>query len=163
MISLISAMDLAHNIGLQGDMPWGRSMKKDLERFKELTDGKSIIMGRKTFKSLPGILPNRYHIVLAHKKMKIKSPAVVVANDFDKLLEIMKETEEEVFVIGGAQIYEQFLPHADRIYLTKIHELFDGDTKFPELNAEDWDITEGPVIQQEGDKYPSQYMVYDKK
>lgn len=163
MLSLIAAHDLARNIGYQGDMPWGRSMKGDLNRFYELTKNKTIIMGKKTFKSLPGILPERFHVVLSHRKMKIKSPFVVVANDFDKLLNLAQDSEEEIFVIGGAQIYELFLPHADKIYITKIHELFEGDTKFPSLSEEEWDLEETGEQLVEGDKYPSSYITYTRR
>lgn len=161
MITLIAAMDYNRNIGLNGDMPWGNTMKSDLKRFKELTDGHTIIMGRKTFESLPGVLPNRYHMVLSHKKVKTESPFVGVTDNLDKLARIYKHSDDEAFVIGGAQIYEQFMPYADRIYLTKIHAYLEGDTKFPSIVG-NWTITQGILHHLDGDKYGSQYVIYDR-
>lgn len=162
MISMIVAHDLARNIGYQGDMPWGRDMKGDLGRFKELTDGKTIIMGRKTFESLPGLLPNRFHVVLSNKNFVIKSPNVLVANSLGKVIDLAIKSNEESFVIGGASIYEQFMPYADRLYITKIHELFEGDIKFPSIKGA-WDMVYSPKLLVEGDKYPSQYITLTRR
>lgn len=139
MINIIVAMDRNRNIGLNGDMPWGKDMKSDLAFFQANTKGKTIIMGRKTFDSLPGILPDRTHMVLTTQDFKIRSPFVHVVNSVQEALDMIgydehfKHSQEEVFVIGGAEIYKQFLPYTDNIYLTKIHAYLEGDTKFPDL------------------------------
>jgi dihydrofolate reductase len=164
MLSMIVAHDLARNIGFQNDMPWGRDMKADLSRFKHLTDGKMIIMGRKTFQSLPGILPYRSHVVLTKQDFTVKSPFVSTYNDIDTVLKMVEfeAKDDEAFVIGGASIYEQFMPYVDRIYVTKIHELFEGDTKFPSIEGK-WNITYGPKVHIEGDKYPTEYITYTRR
>lgn len=160
-ISLIAAFDLARNIGLNNDMPWGKDMKGDLKRFKELTDGKTIIMGRKTFESLPGILYNRRHVIISRDEtMKLIHPGSVFS--LEEAIEIAKASEDEVFVIGGAQIYEEFLPHADKIYITKIHALFEGNVKFPSMQGA-FDIEYGDKQLVDGDKYPSQYITYTRR
>src|SRR4051794_22783583 len=113
-ITLISAIDMNRNIGLNGDMPWGKTMKADLKRFKELTDGGLMVMGRKTFESLPGLLPNRHHIILTTDESYLKgqySPNAHAVHDIGTVLRIANMEEDEVFVIGGAQIYEQFIEY----------------------------------------------------
>lgn len=160
-INLIAGMDRNRNIGFNGDMPWGKTMKSDLERFKELTSNKMIVMGRKTFESLPGILPFRAHIVLTNQDLSIRSPFVTTYKSVEDVLKLIAFEDEEVFIIGGAQVYEQFLPHADRIYITKICASLEGDTQFPSIVGR-WNITKGEVIHPEGDGYPSQYITYDR-
>jgi dihydrofolate reductase len=166
MISLIAAMDRNRNIGLNGDMPWGKEMKSDLRRFKELTEGHLIIMGRKTFESLPGVLPKRHHIVVTSDKSYLKGtfhPTVHVVHDIETAVHIARmEEDEESFVIGGAQIYEQFLPYADKIYLTKILANLEGDTKFPCITGS-WDIAQGMLFHKEGEPYGTQYITYTRR
>lgn len=162
MISMIAAMDRNRNIGFDGDMPWGKGMKADLKRFKDLTDGKTIIMGRKTFESLPGPLSNRFHIVLSNQDIVVKSPAALVANNFNKVLDLALKSNEEIFVIGGAQIYEQFLPHADKIYLTKVLANLEGDTKFPEITGS-WKISADKYGQpDENNPYGYTFFTYER-
>jgi len=131
MISLILAMDNHGSIGNDGDLPWGRTMKADLARFKELTTGHTIIMGRKTFESLPDVLPKRHHFVLTRDvSWNYEHPLVSPFYDADMLIKYAKEADKEIFVIGGAEIYNLFLPHADKIYATRIFGNFQSDTKF---------------------------------
>ena len=164
MITLIAAMDRNQNIGLNGDMPWGNTMKADLKRFQRITNGKTIIMGRKTLESLPGLLPNRHHIVLSRGSIgfaDLDANKVEVVNDIQEIIDDYAESEEEVFVIGGAQIYEQFLPYAGKIHITKILAYLEGDTKFPTITGK-WKIDQGPLIHHAEDKYGSQYVVYER-
>lgn len=161
-LSLITAMDRNRAIGLNGDMPWGTTMRADLRRFKELTDGHTIIMGRKTFESLPSILPNRYHIVLSTKDAVVRSPFVHFTNDFVTLAEEMRESEDEVFVIGGAEVYEQFLPYVTTIYMTKVQANLQGDTFFPSITG-NWDVTKEALQHIDGDRFPSQYITYTRR
>lgn len=161
-LSLIAAMDRNRAIGFNGDMPWGKTMRSDLARFKALTDGHDLIMGRKTFESLPGVLPNRHHIVLSTQQAPAPIPSVHFTDKFLDLAEAMRESDDEVFVIGGAQVYEQFLPYATTIYMTKVMANLEADTYFPYITGK-WDIAKQPIAQASGDKYPSQHMIYTRR
>ncbi|MDR0427530.1 MAG: dihydrofolate reductase [Dysgonamonadaceae bacterium] len=112
----------------------------DLKHFKEITSGHTVIMGRKTFDSLPkGPLPNRKNIVISRDK-ELKIEGATVYSSLDLAL-IKCRDEEEIFIIGGAQIYKQAYPDADKLYLTKVHAEFpDADTFFPEINDKEWRI-----------------------
>ena len=133
MLSLIVAVAQNNVIGKDNKLIW--HISEDLKRFKEITSGKTIIMGRKTFESLPGVLPNRKHIIVTRdKNYKVNSDKVTIVNDLNTLIDQYKNCNDEVFIIGGAEIYKQSLPHADKLYLTKINNFFDGDTFFPEIN-----------------------------
>lgn len=133
MLSLIVAVAQNNVIGKDNKLIW--HISEDLKRFKEITSGKTIIMGRKTFESLPGVLPNRQHIIVTRdKNYKVNSDKVTIVHDLNTLIDQYKNCNDEVFIIGGAEIYKQSLPHADKLYLTKINNFFDGDTFFPEIN-----------------------------
>ncbi|MBX7533883.1 dihydrofolate reductase [Qipengyuania sp. 1XM1-15A] len=121
-------------IGKNGQLPW--HLPADLKRFKALTMDKPMIMGRKTFESLPGLLPGRRHIVLTRKE-RWDSTGAEVVRSVDEA--IAKAGEGEVAVIGGAAIFDVFMPLAERIELTEIHEEFDGDVFMPPLGPE-WEI-----------------------
>lgn len=121
-------------IGRDGALPW--HLPADLKRFKALTMGKPMIMGRKTFESLPGLLPGRRHIVLTRRESWDSTGAEVVGS-VEEALAIAGEGE--VAVIGGAAIYDVFMEHADRIELTEIHADFEGDTFMKPLGPE-WDM-----------------------
>lgn len=133
MLSLIVAVAQNNVIGKDNKLIW--HISEDLKRFKEITSGKTIIMGRKTFESLPGVLPNRKHIIVTRdKNYKVNSDNVTIVHNLNSLIDQYKNCDDEVFIIGGAEIYKQALPHADKLYLTKINNFFDGDTFFPEIN-----------------------------
>ncbi|MBW6411514.1 dihydrofolate reductase [Clostridium weizhouense] len=139
MISLIVAIAKNNIIGNDNKLIW--HISNDLKRFKEITTGKTMIMGRKTFESLPGILPNRKHVILTRdKNFNVNSDSVIIFNDFNDLIEKYSNCEEEVFVIGGGEIYKQMLPYADKLYLTKINKDFSGDTYFPEFNENEFKV-----------------------
>lgn len=133
MISIIVAIAKDNVIGKDNKLLW--HISEDLKRFKRITTNKKMIMGRKTFQSLPGILPNREHIIITRDPdFKVDSDQVTIVHSLNSLIEKYEKSEEEVFVIGGAEIYKQFLPHAQKLYWTKIEEAFEGDTYFPEIN-----------------------------
>jgi len=133
MISIIVAIAKDNVIGKDNKLLW--HISEDLKRFKKITTGKKMIMGRKTFESLPGILPNREHIVLTRdNNFNVDSDKVTIEHDFNSVLQRYLKCEDEVFVIGGAEIYKQFLPYAKKLYLTKVDEEFEGDTYFPGIN-----------------------------
>ena len=121
-------------IGKQGRLPW--HLPADLQRFKALTMGKPMIMGRKTFESLPGLLPGRRHIVLTRKE-RWDSTGAEVVRSVDEA--IAAAGDGDIAVIGGAAIFDVFMPLAERIELTEIHEEFEGDVFMPPLGPE-WEI-----------------------
>ena len=134
-LSIIVAIAGNRAIGKDGDLLF--HLSNDLKRFKAITTGHTIIMGRKTLLSLPGWpLPNRRHIVLTTgSQTEFKGCEVV--STIEEAIEIVKE-EQEVFVIGGASVYEQFFPLVGKLYLTLVHQSFEGDAFFPEINYDDW-------------------------
>lgn len=139
MLSAIVAKSRNNSIGYDNKLLW--HISEDLKRFKEITTNKTIIMGRKTFESLPKILPNRKHIVLTRdENFKVDSDMVTVVNDFIYILDKFSNSEEEVFIIGGGEIYSLFLPYIKKLYLTRIYQDFVADTRFPMIDLEDWNI-----------------------
>lgn len=139
MLSIIVAVAQNNVIGKDNKLIW--HISEDLKRFKEITSGKKMIMGRKTFESLPGVLPNREHIIITKdKNYKVDSDKVTIVHDLNSLIDQYKNCDEEVFIIGGAEIYNQTLPYADKLYLTTINNAFDGDTFFPEINYDDFKV-----------------------
>ncbi|NNC53617.1 MAG: dihydrofolate reductase [Erythrobacter sp.] len=121
-------------IGKNGQLPW--HLPADLKRFKALTMDKPMIMGRKTFESLPGLLPGRRHIVLTRKE-RWDSTGAEVVRSVDEA--IAKAGEGDIAVIGGAAIFDVFMPLAEKIELTEIHEEFEGDVFMPPLGPE-WEV-----------------------
>ena len=139
MLSIIAAVADNNIIGKDNSLAW--SLPEDLKRFKELTTGHNIIMGRKTFESLGGVLPNRTHIVLTHDiTYSVDNENVKIVNDINKL-ESYINSEEENFVIGGAIVYRQLMPKADKMYITRIYEKIDGDTYFPVIDENERTMT----------------------
>ena len=139
LLSVIVALGKNNEIGKGNDLLC--HLPADLKRFKEITSGHAVIMGRKTFDSLPkGPLPNRRNIVISrNSELKIEGAEVYSSLDL-ALLKLCNE--EEVFIIGGAQIYKQILPDADKLYLTKIHAAFpDADVFFPFIDYSQWHET----------------------
>lgn len=136
-ITLILARALNGAIGKDNDLPW--HLPADLKRFKALTMGSAMIMGRKTFESLPGLLPGRRHIVLTRSK-DWDAPGAEVAHSAQAALDLAGN--DPVFVIGGAAIFDMFEPFADRIELTEVIAEVDGDVFMPDLRSmEHWEET----------------------
>lgn len=141
MFSIIVAIANNNVIGGDNKLLW--HISDDLKRFKNITTGHTIIMGRKTFESFPKPLPNRYHVVLTRdKNYKVNSNQVTVVNDIETIMKTYENSGSEIFVIGGGEIYNLLLPYCDKIYLTKVQKNFDGDTYFPEINYDEWNVTE---------------------
>ncbi len=139
MLSIIVAKASNNIIGGDNKLLW--HISQDLKRFKEITSGHTIIMGRKTFESLPKVLPNRHHIVITRdKNFKVDSPSVEIVNDINTVINKYENSSEEVFIIGGGEIYKFLLPNTKKLYLTRVYKDFNGDTKFPEINLDDWSI-----------------------
>lgn len=138
MISLIVAVSANNVIGAAGDLPW--HLSEDLKRFKAITLGKPMIMGRATFESIGRALPGRRNIVMTRSSAFVAAGCDVVTS-MDEALGVAGGVDE-IMVIGGGEIYELFMPNADRIYLTRVHIEVQGDTYFPQLNADEWRVTE---------------------
>jgi len=137
MISLIVAVSANNVIGVAGDLPW--HLPEDLKRFKDITMGKPMIMGRATFESIGRALPGRQSIVMSRRADFVAAGCDVVSSGKEALARA--GDVEEVMVIGGGAVYEKFLPAADRIYLTRVHTEVDGDTFFPEIDMDEWRVT----------------------
>lgn len=133
-LSLISAMSDNGVIGRNNGLPW--RLPADLTHFKRLTMGKPIIMGRRTWESLPGLLPHRTHIVLTRDHDYRAEGAQLVHSLADAIA--LANDVEEFFVVGGENLYRQALPLASRMYLTYVHEHVDGDASFPEYEQAEW-------------------------
>ena len=134
--SIIAAIGKNNELGYKNNLIW--HLKKDLSFFRDTTMNKTIIMGRRTFESLPKMLPNRKHVVLSSSNDFPEE--VTVFKTMDELLDYFKDSEEELFVIGGASIYKQFLDISDKLYLTEIDASFDeADVYFPTFNKEEFD------------------------
>ena len=136
-VTIIVAAAENNAIGKDNDLIW--SLPNDLKRFKKLTSGHSIIMGRKTFDSFPGLLPNRKHIVISRNKNISFSDEVTVVNNFE---DAIRETgdDENPFIIGGGQIYKLAMDLCDKIELTRVHEEFKADTFFPKIDEDKWKL-----------------------
>lgn len=140
-------------IGKDGKLPW--HLPNDLRRFKITTMGAPMIMGRKTFESLPGLLPGREHIVLTRDTGWSRG-GVRVAHSVEQALALA--AGDRVSVIGGAEIYREFLPVADRVHLTEVHLSPDGDTCFPQLNGRQWSARRAYTEPAQGE-YPAHTFV----
>ena len=143
-ISLIACMGANNEIGLNGQMPWGNSFKEDLRHFKELTTGNIVIMGRKTYESIGSKpLPNRQNIVVSRDWNYLSKIGCDVAcsHSIGDALDRFSD-DRETFIIGGADIYRQTIDMADTMYITRIHKLFDHDTKFPRFYSNEWKIVD---------------------
>ena len=135
-ITLIAAIGRNRELGKNNALIW--HIPGDLKFFKENTDGKHIVMGMNTLKSLPRLLPNRKHIVLTRGNDKVDSE-IVVCHSVNELLDYIKDIDEEIMIIGGAQIYSLMLEYADKMLLTEIDKEFDADVYFPYFSKEDWE------------------------
>ena len=133
MISIIAAIGKNNELGVNNNLIW--HIPEDLKYFKETTMNKMIVMGYKTYKSLPGLLPGRRHVVLTHHV--IDNEDVLVFNNIDDLINYLNNIEEEAFIIGGASLYQEFIDRASRLYLTEIDDNYiDADVYFPEFDKD---------------------------
>ena len=158
-ISLICAASQNGVIGIENRLPW--KLPADLKRFKALTMNHPVIMGRKTFESIGKPLPGRTNIVVSKQK-GFQTCGALVAGSLEEALRLC-ENAEEAFVIGGASLYQQALPMVDKIYLTRIHQDFEGDSYFPELDKSAWRETSHEDFQPEKEnKYPYSFLTFEK-
>ncbi|MFR2534597.1 MAG: dihydrofolate reductase [Clostridia bacterium] len=162
MLSIIVAVANNQVIGKDNQLIW--HLPEDLKRFKTLTTGHTIIMGRKTFESLGRILPNRKHIILCNDaKLQIEDENVEILEDISMLKPYI-DSQEEHFIIGGATIYRLLMPYATKMYITHIHQEFEGDVYFPEIKQEEWKIVaKEKGLKNEKNPYDYEYVTYVKK
>ena len=135
IVSLIAAAAENNVIGKDNDLIW--HLPEDLKHFKRTTSGHTVISGRKTYESYGKPLPKRKNIIIT-RDSNYEAEGCIVVHSLEEALELVKE-EEEVFIIGGGEIYRQALPVADRIYLTRVHAKPEGDACFPEFSSENWE------------------------
>jgi dihydrofolate reductase len=161
MISIIVAVSEDWGIGKDNELLW--HISEDLKRFKSLTFGNTIIMGKRTWESLPRRpLPGRKNIVLTDKEDEIIENSVTAYSIEDALGKC--EKNEEIFIIGGGSIYRQFMPVADRLYITHVHKKAPADIYFPEIDLKIWEITEKEEFKTEGENsIPYTYTIYERK
>ena len=162
IISIIVAITENNIIGWNNEMPW--HLPADLKYFRQKTTGHYIVMGRKTFESIGGgrPLPNRTSIIITSQQ-DYKAEGCLIAHSLDEAI-AMAEGQDELFIIGGKQVYNQALSIANKMYLTRIHTSIDGDTSFPNYDFSQWEMTS--YKEQEADEknaYAMSFLVFEKK
>lgn len=164
MLSYVVAVSQNNVIGHKGTIPW--YLPDDVRFFKEVTlkGTKTMIMGRKTFESLPCVLPGRKHIVFTqNEEYEVQDNNVEVIHNLNKLV-AYAHSDLEYYVIGGAQIFEALFPYTERLYLTRIYADFEGDIFFPEYDESEWVITDRKEgIVNEENRYRHTFFIYDRK
>lgn len=167
MLSFVWAEDENHGIGVDGHLPW--HLPADLHHFKEKTSGHSIIMGRKTFTSLPHLLPQRKHIVLTHnsslKQQYSNNEQVEIVTSIVELNNYLKQHEnEQLCAIGGVSIFKMLLDQVDILEKTEIKAKFKADTVMPAINYEDFNLVKREVHQHdEKNRYDYIFLTYQRK
>lgn len=160
MITMIAAAAENNALGKDQDLVW--HLPDDFKRFKKLTTGHHIIMGRKTFETFPKPLPNRTHIILTKKDNYLKKDAIVTSS-LEKALEFAKN-DEQPFIIGGGEIYKLGMDIAQKIELTRVHGTFEADTFFPEIDEKIWElVAEEFHPKDENHNYAFTYLTYVRK
>mgnify|MGYP005779101757 CR=1 FL=1 len=162
MLSIIAAISDNNVIGKDNKLLW--HLPEDLKRFKELTTGHTIIMGRKTFESLGKVLPDRKHIIITRDtNYKVDDENVEIINEINELEKYIND-DKEYFVIGGAIIYSQLISKTSKMYITRIHKVYEGDAYFPKINEEDWKVVETRQgIKDEKNPYDYEFITYVRK
>jgi dihydrofolate reductase len=160
MISIIVAVSDDWGIGKDNDLLW--HLPEDMKRFKKLTTGNTIIMGKRTWESLPKRpLPNRKNVVITDNPGENFEGAVSVYS-IDEAIATCRD-DDEIFIIGGGSIYRQFMPLADRLYITHVHKKTEADVFFPKIDKRIWKVVEKEEFKPEGEGIPYTYVIYDRK
>jgi dihydrofolate reductase len=164
MISIVVAVSKNGVIGKNNDLPW--NLPTDRKHFKEITIGKPVIMGRKTFDSilsrLGKPLPERKNIVITRQE-DYKAEGVTIAHSIGEALKLFRN-ETEVFVIGGSEIYKEALPFTDRIYLTQVETEIDGDARFPDVSVDNWTLKKAEAHKRdEKNEFDYTFLIYERK
>lgn len=161
MLKILVAFDENRVIGKNNALIW--HLPADLKRFKALTTGHVIIMGRKTFESIGKPLPNRTTIVIS-RQTDLQIEGVILAHSVEEaILKAKSITRDDIFIVGGAEIYALSLPLADEILVTQLHDIFEGDAFFPEISPEMWTVTEQERgITDDKNTYQFSYLTYSR-
>ena len=162
MLSIIVAKAKNNVIGKNNELIW--KLPEDLKRFKQLTTGHTIIMGRKTFESLGRVLPNRKHIIFSQNPdFKVNDENVEIVHSMLQIQGYIEDKEEH-FVIGGAMIYNLLLPYVTKMYVTQIDKEFEGDAFFPRIDENTWEVVEkSEVMEDENSHLKYEYITYKRK
>ncbi len=159
MITMIAAAGENNALGKDGDLVW--HLPDDFKRFKKLTTGHHIIMGRKTWESFPRPLPNRTHVVIT-RDSNYKAPQAIVVHNMEDALTYTKD-DNHTFIIGGGEIYKLGLPYATHIELTRVHGTFEADAFFPRIDTNQWQLIETKKHTVDSEhKYSFTYETYKK-
>jgi dihydrofolate reductase len=159
-LTMIVAAGENNEIGKDNDLIW--HLRDDLKRFKSLTSGHHIIMGRKTFESFPKPLPNRTHVVISRQKDYQVPAGVLVVNSIEEAIDAASN-DSQPFIIGGGEIYKQAMPFASKIELTRVHSTFDADTFFPAIDTTQWKEIESKIhAQDENHKNAFSFLTYSR-
>lgn len=160
MITMIAAAAENNALGKDNDLVW--HLPDDFRRFKALTTGHYILMGRKTFESFPKLLPNRTHVVIT-RQADYAPEGCIVTNSLEKAIEVARE-DPQPFIIGGGEIYQQGMAKAELIELTRVHSEFEADTFFPEIHEEEWMlIAEEFHPADDRHQYAFSYLTYKRR
>ncbi len=163
MISIIAAVDQDWAIGKNASLPW--RLPGELARFKKITTGHPIIMGRKTYESIGRPLPGRTNIVVT-RHSDFSKEGVLVAHNLEDAFKMAQNQEggQEIFVIGGAEIFKQVLSTTDRLYLTMIEGKFEGDVFFPKIDLKNWkEISREKVEKDSKNNYNFEFITYERR
>lgn len=161
MLSIIVAKAKNNVIGKDNKLLW--KLPEDLKRFKQITSGHTIIIGRKTFESIGKVLPNRKHIIFTQNKdFKIDDENVKIVHSMLEIQEYI-EDDNENFVVGGAMIYNLLMPYVTKMYITQINKEYEGDTFFPKINTEIWkEISREKGIKNDENPLDYEFIVYER-
>ena len=162
MITIIAAAGENNSLGKDNDLVW--HLPDDFKRFKELTSGNHILMGRKTFETFPKPLPNRTHLIITRQNdYSVPEKCFTFDSIQSALYEVLEHSDNNMWIIGGGEIYKQSMKIADRIELTRVHSEFEADTFFPEIGDE-WElVSEEYHPADERHKYDFTYLTYDRR
>ena len=159
-LSLVVAASSNNGIGRDGGLPW--HLPDDLRQFKRLTTGKAVIMGRSTYESIGRPLPDRRNIVMTRNADYVADGCDLVSSVSEAMDAV--EGADETMIIGGGQVYRDFLPLADRIYLTRVHAEVEGDTYFPEIDESTWQLVSSEHhAADEKHRYAFDVMVFERR
>lgn len=162
MIKILVACDENRVIGKDNQLIW--HLPADLKRFKSLTTGHVILMGRKTYESIGKPLPNRTTIVIT-RQVDFQAEGTITAHSVEEaILKAKSLTREDIFIVGGAEIYSLSLALADQLLVTQLHDIFEGDAFFPEISADTWEIVDRERgVTDEKNPFQYSYITYQKK
>lgn len=160
MTTIIVAIGENGEIGYKNQLLW--HLPEDLKRFRNLTSGHPIVMGRNTYESIGKPLPNRTNIVVSTKKDWFEE-GILIVGSLKEALKFAKKIDEDIFIIGGGKIYEQTLKNADRLEVTRVNASFEADTFFPKINPKEWQLVNEELYpKDEKHAYDFSFQTYER-